>query len=430
MDKVTFFSNLPNSWLPNYDQRFGASVGIDIGASKAQGTIRGYAASDDGEHQVAIKGYDGQVSRHLLHSPTQFVEKVSEHIVEALKRLSIKSNRAQEYIQRLVIMIPGLNDRTTAEPANIMRSDGKKIGLIDFGNIKSYLQNAGIQVAKKFNFSLLIDTHGSAAVVARKLIQEGRLLPGRRALLIMTGGGLGSVEIDHQKDNILLRVFRGASTPMQNQQAIIEEFGASAPSLRRNFAEALGVKGTQLTQFIQEGNTEAVTNFTKAKKIMQPLLKKPLTEDEYLKAAKAALTAYLDSLGYLIAISARDPSLQTVVLNGKVAEGMEAFIEKYPELYEEEMKSLLKWPPSVSALAERQNKLMKKVLIKKVLDHEVGISRKKLLDDITREKPGFQIISDIDVSENTEGIPWLLEGEAIDPDHPFWFQIPLKKMNV
>ncbi|MBX2860414.1 MAG: hypothetical protein KTR14_04220 [Vampirovibrio sp.] len=425
IDSVTYS---PKQQVTSSRVNFGSIVGIDINTTHAQGNIKGFIESKDGKDKVPIigQGRKSLVSEALLSRPDKFVEAVAHQIVKAFHQLRLNGKNLNEPLENLIILMPGIKDDKSAEPIHIKRTDGDPIGLLNFKGILRKLKQAGVPVSSNCSFSLLTDTYGRVASIAQNLVQNENLLPGRRALVIMTRGGLGSVDVDHLGDRVLIRRFRGAGTSVKQPSNIMGENENNISAFRRNFASALGIHGIDADKFMLTGDVTALANYSRAKKIMSPMLKKPLTESEYLSAAKYAVDKYLNGLGHVIAISARDTSLQTVALGGIVIRVIESFMETYKNIYQGEINTLSKWRPAVQDLVNRQNSMMKRLIIKKVLDFEVGGQQKMLVEDLTREHPGFRIITNIEPEDFRKEITLLTQGKLVDPKHPYWLEIPLK----
>lgn len=266
-----------------------------------------------------------------------------------------------------------------------------------------------LKINHETQITAINDMAGGAASAISQLAKKHpeKFIPGLDATYLMSGGGLGLAGISYEDDKhsvpqVKIHLMELACLPNPKLQSGNQYTSLMNPLLAarlEEFAAALPERyHTQKAKIIDSRNTQIVTEYTKAREFLPSL-----TEEEYLTAACHSAREYLDLLGGSLRSRIATGS-NLAILGGKTCAGYRDFVNSHPTLFKEELDD---YKQNFQRTDEAQKSTFDRVFLVR--------TRRQLPEKLQGlfDMRHFDIVSDVNVDNNTEGAPYIAKG---------WFQ--------
>ena len=415
---------------------------LDVGASDSEG--RGSAKPE-------VRAYDGtpiedlQTMRATVFKTGEdernepaFEENIAEIIAgtiaankDAIKECDTKDTKGKKGQVDIVVAYPGpthamkYGRKNSNGPllTNFRYNTGEHSGErfekpINGARIDSLI--AGLLVQKGIDFKVgktrhVNDMAAGGASVAKDLAENHPevLKDGRKILYLYPGGGLGSGEILVDSTNIKIMPTEKQHTygtvQKSNSEYGIEhiEKNVQIEGLKRNFALAAfpGKNQAALRKAVMGSEGKVMDNY-KAFNANEKLAG-TLTPEQHAKASHGAIMLYMESLSQVVARQIADAKTDTVVITGKIANGISKSVPKNPYF---------------------DGKTFADVLKEKTYDALPDVGQ-KLLGEKKEEFCARLNVILMPLENNNEGAYLLADSRQVG-NPPGWYNIPKKKLGL
>lgn len=416
--------------------KFASDVVVDVGASNAtQGNMRLYLYDKHGEELAQQQTTVGDAP---FTQPADFTDGFAQKIIALLQANA--EQLANDPLESVVGMVPGsvvtVNGQPViASPGNLQTGDGIRLKNIQMGPVIEQLKASVANLLRADNdggVKLVItnDMPGGMAYIAHELfgspanMEKHNIVAGEKAMLIMTGGGMGVGFVSHipaingQPAWVELNASEAGNAIRHAASKSMEKDAASVHALINNFTQALatsaGITLTDEQQASIKGVGKVVTMFDEAQAVIPNL-----TEDAHAKAATAAIAAYVDELAYFIQLNGLN-MVNKVVLSGPLASGINGYVGDLPD--DSPLKQVIAQAKELADKDERfggvyasQQSPLAKLILSDMWAKYTDDHTKSVLAQLNQQTP-FRLITDIDIPTNALGGVALKNAELIGPN--------------
>lgn len=238
---------------------------------------------------------------------------------------------------------------------------------------------------------------------------------GEKITFAVTGGGLGMVNADTKRDTVNIKMSESGTVldGTRDKQAL-ELSRASVTALTTNFMKALQASPfgrlSKLNWRFKKGLNPAklpgiiVTRHDEALKVLPYL-----SEKRHAKAAAVAIRGLEYGLSY------EGDGTTVAILAGPVVKGVKSYLEKHPEPFRKEIDAHDSEFPH-----QKERPVLEKILMHRLYS-QLSFAKRLFMKD------HLDVITDIDIADNTVGAKYVLKGEP--EAHPYHFNIPLSAFN-
>lgn len=378
-------------------------INVDIGASSVLGSFK-IAALDEYGRMIA-REYDSTVfAEGEARSEDKFEKNVAQKIADFEQKYSREiASVDKDREAKLTICYPGPKLKSDNNEALFFLSNfaydqnrHKKFKRpINASMIDSYLKHANINVVQSRHVN---DMAGAGACLLSKIKKEcpDILKEGEEILFMYPGGGLGTGMIIVDKGNIKVKPTEIQHTIKNWTAKDSVEENVKAKSLRDRFADELELDDDERA-LIKE-NTKVVSMYSELHKILPYI-----SEEEFFEASKEAILSYMDSLAQVIATKVCDSKLNTVIITGKIANGLRHAVNGNDRFRK------------FTNVNEDDN--FKATLKRKVTKNLTKVGNENILKDANRLNIIF-----LDIPNNTEAAQILHQGEEVG-NPTAWYNI-------
>ena len=323
-------------------------ITVDVGASVPEGSLKLLAKDEKGE-TVAKSGatvFNKGDKRNEELFEQRIAEKIAGFYNENKDAIIARDPEGENGKTDVVIGYPGpikaINhgDKVSNGPAltnfyyDDSRSDEQRFkNPVNGSMIDSILLQRGVNIGQTRHVN---DMAAGGASVLQFLVKEYPevLKEGNSVLFLYPGGGLGSGEIMIDKDNIKVRPTEKQHTysyvKQEDGSYKIEhlERNVQLPGLLKNFANAaISEDKSELKKAIMTNeNGMIMDNYAEFEKEYPGIL----TQDEHAKASHKAIVSYMEALSQIVARQISNTNTDTVVVTGKIANGIAKSVAKNP----------------------------------------------------------------------------------------------------
>ncbi len=273
--------------------------------------------------------------------------------------------------------------------------------------IDSFLAQMGIKLGSSRHVNDMAAGGASVLKVLKEQYPE-TLEDGASILFLYPGGGLGSGEIVVDDNNIKIKPTEKQHTYGHVKQADgsyeIEhiERNVQLDGLKRNFGLAAfpgeGKEEAEMRKAIEkEDDGRTIDNY----EVFEKYFPGKLTENAWQKASHNTITLYMEALSQIVARQIANTDTKTVVVTGKIANGISKSVAKNPYFEGKTFEEVLKEHTFANLPAVGQNLISK---------------------DLGEFKEGLRVIM-MPLENNTEGAYMLADAKQVG-NPPRWYNIP------
>jgi|GEM_PF-2527079 len=398
---------------------FGWNAGMAI--DTPQGINGKVAIYDDAWHRIGGTSEPQWLTvRHQPIAPNTLAQKITQAFIQTASRCAQLIPGNQTAGNTLVFFLPsqlhnGVLDWIDNGSDPVKNFDFKPV----LGQIAAALSRSAnplLSLNPNAKVILLNDMAGGSAAAIAKLARQhpDKFKPGLDAVYLMSSGGLGMSGITYEDDGqtrplVRFQMTEIAAMPhprrVSNGEFVMgRRLGADIYALLEDFTQALPPRypDAQKTTLRHMLNGKIATDYQTAVRFLPGL-----SLSEFQAAACFGVRDYMDSL----ACNLRDKIAtgnNLAILGGTMAAGLRDFVNANPALFATELQqySVLMW----------QNKLPPNNGPKSAFDKVFMVRLYGQLNDFARmliRNEGFDVVSDLDIADNTEGTPYIAQG---------WFQ--------
>lgn len=416
--------------------KFASDVVVDVGASNAtQGNMRLYLYDKHGDE---IAQQQTTVGDKPFTQPGDFTDGFAQKIIAMLKANADKL--ANDPLESVVGMVPGSvvtidGQPVIASPGNLQTGDGVRLKNIKMGPVIEQLKASVANLLRAdgdggVKLVITNDMPGGMAYIAHELfgntanMDNHNIVAGEKAMLIMTGGGMGVGFVSHipasngQPARVELNASEAGNAIRHAASKSMEKDASSVHALINNFTQSLatsaGIALTDEQQAKLKGVGKVVTMFDEAKAIIPNL-----TEDDHAQAATAAIAAYIDELAYFIQLNGLN-MVNKVVLSGPLVSGINNYIAELPK--DSPLQQVITQANELADKDERfggvyasQQSPLAKLILADMWAKYTDDHTKSVLAQLNQQTP-FRLITDIDIPTNALGGVALKNAELIGPN--------------
>lgn len=395
-------------------------VTADVGASVLEGSLKLIAKDEDGGLVAEEKG--GTVfNEGDKRTEELFEERIAQKIADFHDKyrsdIVARDPEGENGKTDLVIDYPGpikameYKGEKSNGPAltnffyDDSRSDEQRFKRpIVGGAIDSYLKQRGINLGQTRHVNDM--AAGGASILQNLRKNHSEVLEdGSNILFLYPGGGLGSGEIIVDKDNIKIHPTEKQHTLGYVKQADGTykighiERNVQLSGLMRNFALAAVPESQPYLQnaIMNSENGKIMDNYEEFNKDFPD----KLTKDEHARASHSAITNYMEALSQVIGRQIANTDTNTVVVTGKIANGI---------------------AKSVAKNSYFEGKTFDEVLKEHTFDNLPEVGRNLISKDLEEFKAGLKIIL-MPLENNTEGAYLLANADQVG-NPPKWYNMP------
>jgi len=312
--------------------------------------------------------------------------------------------------QSLVLFVPGqVQDNVVSQ----MGAEPEALYECDLDSLPSQLQKTlqptpHLKVSSNAKMVVLNDMAGGTASAMAQLAQKHpkKFTPGLDATYIMAGGGLGMAGVFCEGDkrspdaqvNIHLMELGCLPHPKLKSNG---QYGSLMNTLLsgrlKEFAAALPKRYRALqSTLIDSRDAQIITDYRHACQIIPGL-----TQPEFQKAATKSTREFLDMLGGSLRNRIATGS-NLAILGGKTCAGYRDFVNGHSNQFHEELNE---YDQHFKRPDDKQKTIFDKVFLVRV--------RRQLPEKLQGlfDMRKFDVVSDMNISSNTEGARYILQGE-------------------
>ncbi|MEW5820422.1 MAG: hypothetical protein AB1782_09550 [Cyanobacteriota bacterium] len=379
---------------------FGYKIFVDSGASDPKrGTFKVSLRSDvTGDELLSTKDlpqeYRKVGPKSGFKTAKDYVDGLSSRISKAIELAGEKIAELKgddKFLTGILINAPGYVVGGSKAPLlpNLKDKDNNSLRDVDFTNIDVKAERS----PNGYRVIATNDMHGAAAGIAQILKDKGELQEGLHALICMTGGGMGVVNI--KVKNGFLEI-EGSETGHNRivtpgKAKSLERGAASVSALIENYAHKMEMSPEDLKAMIDTGDARSIT---------AALISGSKQEQ---KAAAYAINKYIDGISQEFARKVTD-GVNKIILSGPLALGIK------------------------TVLAEKTGNPdeLKDQIVKKVYEHMPETGPGSIMADIHH----FEVDLNTEIPDNTVGGAILLNsGKFIGKNvRGNWINIPLSEI--
>lgn len=405
---------------------FGHKIIIDSGASKpSHGSLKLSILSD--ETNAEIYSYNGVLCPEGFRRDEDYIEGFARQIADSFEKSADKISKlspADRDLTGVVIYAPG----AIVNNFNAVITNLKKLGTneaiknIDYNKISAVLRNLlaakGGKLSDGFRLMATNDMIGAGASIAQHLVKKGDFQEGYSAAYLMSGGGLGVGQIEHNGEDVLIKSSESGHISVFGTNKSLEEYGASVRALINNFAKEAGLRSEDSAKLVKLGNAKIIqpvviaSSAQEAKALSESGLFDTVAENKFKlrgisdevhgRASFAAIQKFIEAIS-IIGANKVNEGVNAVVLTGPLSRGIEEAIGRQSALF--------------------GNKNLNTLLMEKItsLLDDMGKNVAKIYD--------FKLITDIDVPSNNIGGSLVLQGRFIGgKTRGNWLSIPTEAL--
>jgi len=340
------------------------------------------------------------------------LDRLVEAMADLLKQIFPleKKEPAPSSGKSLVLFIPGqVQDNVVSQ----MGAEPEALYECDLDSLPSQLQKTlqatpHLQVSSSAKMIVLNDMAGGTAAAMAQLAQKypDKFKPGLDATYMMTGGGIGIAEAfcegnKHSSDaQVQIHLMELGALRNRRLESNGEDGSRMSPLLEdrlKEFAAALPKRYEALkSTLINSRDARIITDYSYACQFIPDL-----TQAEFLKAATKSTRDYLDMLGGYLRIRIATGS-NLAILGGKTCAGYRDFVNAHSNQFHEELNE---YDQHFKRPDNKQKTIFDKVFLVRV--------RRQLPEKLQGlfDMRKFDIVSDMNISSNTEGARYILQGE-------------------
>ncbi len=377
---------------------FGSEFGLDLGASnQREGNLRVRSMDDRG---AAV----GPVTRGVVwpggfRDATDLLEGMARRIRDAWAQCLPRLGDG-DTVRSIVAFCPGQAnlDSVVSVLANLKDAQGRSLQQVDFSRLPGLLANLGVPVAPGCRVKVANDMVGGICEalhqIARKHPQAFR--PGLSLVYMATGGGFGVAMAEYNADgNVRIRSSELGRTLDPGRRTTLED-AASLPGLLAKFTSKLPatVSCRQRKQLRESGQGEIATDYRAAAASIPGL-----DPEQFRKAVDYAAGQYVEAIARVVS-SLVLQGLNLAVLSGPVLNGVEHYVNENPCGF---FADLAAFNDAFPGQAERRP--FDKLLLNRIYRRLDLTGQSQFRDN------GFDVVTDIEVPDNTAGARYLARGE-------------------
>ncbi|MEZ4574052.1 MAG: hypothetical protein R2857_03840 [Vampirovibrionales bacterium] len=402
---------------------FARTIIADTGASQpSKGSLKLAIYDQHGQLEFQDKM---TVAPEGFTSGADFVQQMGQRMAETIERLALDTSK--DPVDHVVVFGPGpASNNTFATLINLLRKDGDYLRQVRFKPLWKALGQHAVQSETQRQLRAVNDMFGSGTSLIEALRQHRRYKKflsqdGFSGRLIMTGGGCGVIDFTvntfGDKPNVLLTGMEGGHLTIRDKtgrDVPVELNKASSTALIRNFAASMKLPGEAVNKLVHLGDARVVTDHpimvkasdAKLEEFRQTglfeegakqrgkipfTLKTVKSEKDLQLHAFRAIDEYFDGVGQVAANMAIGGG-NAVFVGGPLVNAIKAFINHH---HNEANAYFVGMGQELGDLGEAT-----------LFD---DILRLHMLDRMDTAAQGiakatkFKIVSDIQLSDNTEG---------------------------
>ena len=315
---------------------------VDIGASVEEGSFKVAAITEDGKKVIARNS--GTVfNKGERRSESIFEERVAERIFKFYsdkRQLIIDHDPEGEKGKTdVVIAYPGPivrnRDIIGAQIVNIRHNDHTQFERPISGvRIDTLLANRGINIGNTRHANDMAAAGAAILNILKEKYPDTLKEDGREILFLYPGGGPGVGEIVIEPDFFKIKpTDKGAMVvynPLVSKKPYSFAKQVQSSGLIENFAEAMELTPNEKAAMREK--TEVVTNYDAYCQALgsEAVSRKRFDREKFDVASKSAIDRYIEAFAQMTVIKICDGKTNTVVLTGKIANGIAESVNNNP----------------------------------------------------------------------------------------------------